>query len=167
MGWVAESGNGAAFFHSAQLQSVKIIKKSDHLGGELAVLLRKLVHLPPPIRLPDNGQFKEHYSLVTDTLRIYLETQHRIPATDRTTSELKQELAYTRVDPEQTRVLINLFSDADFVKFAKLIPDRDDAYHLLEDAGLFVKATRPRPESTEKGQSPKSLNTTTPVEVSR
>jgi hypothetical protein len=119
------------------------------------------------LRLPDNGQFKEHYSLVTDTLRVYLEKQHHIPATDRTTSELKHELAYTQIDPEQTRELLNLCDDADFVKFAKLIPDRDDAYRLLEDACQFVKATRPQSEATEKGHSPKSIHTTTPVEVSR
>ena len=119
------------------------------------------------LRLPDNGKFKEHYSLVTDTLRIYLEQQHRVPATDRTTSELKQELAYSRINPEQTRMLINLFGDADFVKFAKLIPDRDEAYSLVEDACQFVTATHPHPEPADHGHRPNSVNTTTPLEVTR
>jgi hypothetical protein len=119
------------------------------------------------LRLPDNGKFKEHYSLVTDTLRIYLEQQHHVPATDRTTSELKQELAYTRINPEQTRMVINLFGDADFVKFAKLIPDRDEAYSLLEDARQFVSATHPQPEPTDNEHRPKSVTTATPLEVSR
>ena len=44
------------------------------------------------LRLPEQGRFKQYYTLVTDCLRAYLEQPLQIHTFDRTTAELKVEL---------------------------------------------------------------------------
>jgi len=104
--------------------------------------------------LPENGYFKEHYTLVTDTLRTYLEKQIGVNAFDRTTSELKLELRYSILPAEHTRPFIDLFSDADFVKFAKLIPEVGESYQLIDQARNLVDLTRPATEPEDTPQHP-------------
>lgn len=118
------------------------------------------------LRLPQQGQFKEHYSLVTDALRLYLERQHGVPATDRTTSELKRDLAASALPPEHNRQIIELFGEADLVKFAKVTPELDEANALTGWAKKLVNLTRPVPEA-DNSQPPTAVNTTHSMEAAR
>jgi hypothetical protein len=117
--------------------------------------------------LPEQGRFKEYYSLITDTLRVYLEKQFEINATDRTTTELKQNLGYTSLAAEQTRALLDLFFDADLVKFAKVVPEPQEAQQLGAGARRFVEQTRPRPQPDKSGPRNQKIDTTHHVEVAR
>lgn len=120
------------------------------------------------MNLPARGHFKEQYTRVTDVLRLYLETQHAVPATDRTTNELKQDLARAgAIHPDHVRRLIDLFSDADWVKFAKVIPEREEAGQLIPAARQLVQATRPRPEPETPQSGMPRVNSAPTVEVSR
>ncbi|HXV42660.1 MAG TPA: hypothetical protein VEC96_06325 [Anaerolineae bacterium] len=101
------------------------------------------------LRLPDQGQFKEHYTLVTDCLRTYLEQQFKLHVFERTTFELKTILRGSALSPDQTRQFLDLFSDSDLVKFAKITPELDEAYILLERAHHLVEITRPAPEASK------------------
>jgi hypothetical protein len=92
------------------------------------------------------GRFKEYYTLVTDTLRAYLESQFGLRVFDRTTSELKAILRGSDLAPEHSRRFLDLFADSDLVKFAKFVPDLKKASRLAEEARTLVALTRPKPE---------------------
>jgi hypothetical protein len=92
------------------------------------------------------GRFKEHYTLVTDSLRTYLQNQFGLRVLDRTTSELKPILMASELRPEHSRRLLDLFADGDLVKFAKFVPDVKTAGRLSARARDLVELTRPRPE---------------------
>jgi hypothetical protein len=101
------------------------------------------------LRLPEKGRFKEHYTLVTDCLRTYIEKQFHVSAFDRTTSELKASLRQSTMTPDHARRFIDLFMDSDLVKFAKLTPDVEDAHALTNQARDLVDLTKPAPETEE------------------
>jgi hypothetical protein len=101
------------------------------------------------LALPEKGRFKEHYTLVTDALRLYIEQQFRVHAFDRTTTELKQSLGRSTMSPEYTRRFIDFFFESDLVKFAKLLPDLDEARHLTDSARNLVNLTQPIPEAEQ------------------
>jgi hypothetical protein len=122
------------------------------------------------LRLPEKGQFKRHYTLVTDCLRIYIEAQYRVHAFDRTTTELKASLRGSTMAPDHTRAFIDLFMESDLVKFAKLTPDVEVAYELVDQARTLVNLTRPAPEPEEAETAKESLGvggSQRPVEVAR
>jgi hypothetical protein len=90
---------------------------------------------------PAQGNFKAHYSLVTDCLREYLERQYDIPARDQTTRELKRALETTRMSGIYVQQFTDLFADSDLVKFAKFTPTVDAARDLLIQAEKLVRET--------------------------
>ena len=57
--------------------------------------------------LPARGDYKQHYTLVVDTLRHYLEGRYGIEAMDRTTYELMGDLRYRRVSVGGLEPLLN------------------------------------------------------------
>ena len=87
------------------------------------------------------GRFKEYYTLVTDVLRTYLETQFNLNVFDRTTSELRTVFRLSDLTPEHARALLDLFADSDLVKFAKFTPDVETARHLIARARYLVDVT--------------------------
>jgi hypothetical protein len=121
------------------------------------------------LNLPGRGRFKEHYTLVTDCLRTYLEQQFRLHAFDRTTAELRVELKQSSVALDHTRRFIDLFSESDLVKFAQLTPEVDEARQLIDEARSLVSLTKPQPELTKPENMDKSFDphqTHKPAEVS-
>jgi hypothetical protein len=101
------------------------------------------------LRLPEQGRFKEHYTLVTDCLRNYLEQQFNLQVFERTTFELKTILRGSVLSADQSRQFLDLFTESDLVKFAKVTPELDEAYVLLERARNLVEITRPAPEASD------------------
>ena len=93
--------------------------------------------------LPAQSRFKEHYTLVTDVLRTYIEAEYRIPAMDRTTTELRTALRLTPIDVPSTREVIAFLSDCDLVKFTELLPYVPEAVEATEDTRRLVEMIRP------------------------
>jgi hypothetical protein len=93
--------------------------------------------------LPAQARFKEHYTLVTDVLRTYIEAEYRIPAMDRTTAELRAALRLAPIDVPSTREVIAFLSDCDLVKFTELLPDVPEAVGATEDTRRLVEMIRP------------------------
>ena len=79
------------------------------------------------LQLPAAGRFKEHYTLVGDVIRTYLEGQFGIPALDRTTSEIQAEVSAADIDADGAIEMRWLFVDCDIVKFTGLEPDEHEA----------------------------------------
>ena len=107
------------------------------------------------LRLPDKGQFKEHYTLISDVMRIYVERTFKVPVLDRTTNEVQMSLKTIGVDANIANSFIDILDESDMVKFAKVTPDIDSAYMLIETSRQFVEATKPKPavedENEKKG----------------
>ena len=110
------------------------------------------------LRLPEQGRFKEHYTLVSDTVRTYVERRYAIPALERTTGEIRHDLARIELSPEVTvedpvpfgAALIAFLQESDLVKFSdhrEWTPDVEGAYELLAQGRLIVETTRPAPVS--------------------
>jgi hypothetical protein len=99
------------------------------------------------LNLPANAQLKEHYSLVTDCLRRYIEDRYQIPALEQTTHEIKRAFDHTGlIHPQHTREFVVLFEYSDLVKFARVTPPATDAYQIIDGARRLVHDTTPVPE---------------------
>ncbi|MBN2004683.1 MAG: hypothetical protein JXA21_15105 [Anaerolineae bacterium] len=97
--------------------------------------------------LPARGEFKEHYTRLTDCLRVYVEGVYGVPALDCTTYELVAALRAAKLKGEPLTALRELLSEADLVKFAKFAPSVAPAREAVARARSFVDDTRP--ERTE------------------
>jgi len=93
------------------------------------------------LELAENGRFKEHYTLVTDAVREYLEKRYTIPMTERTTAEIQAEMRDSAVSPDMARQIVNFLDDSDLVKFSTFTPDVESARTLLENGRLIIKST--------------------------
>jgi hypothetical protein len=102
--------------------------------------------------LPAQDEFKRHYTLVADCVRVYLEGIYRVPAMDRTTGEVMAALRGVRVDGGSIPLLRTLLEDADMVKFAKFRPALDQARQIVVQARRFVDITRPG-RASEDGET--------------
>jgi hypothetical protein len=102
------------------------------------------------LNLPAQGELKQHYTLVSDCLRTYIQRRYQIPALDQTTAEILNAFRHARVHRDHARRFHELFSEADLVKFAKHRPVIDQAHLLVERARQIVQATTPAPEPAEQ-----------------
>jgi hypothetical protein len=66
--------------------------------------------------LPESGHFKEHYTLVSDCIRVYMERTFQIPVLERTTSEIRSSLKGTAITPDVSRKFLFLLDESDLVK---------------------------------------------------
>lgn len=101
--------------------------------------------------LPEQGLFKEHYTLVSDTIRIYLERTFDIPMMERTTGEIARALQGTTMDRGTRRRVITFLEESDLVKFADIVPREADAYEMITQGRMIVETTKPVVINTEDG----------------
>jgi hypothetical protein len=97
--------------------------------------------------LLEMAKFKEYYTLMTDTLRTYLESQFGLSVYERTTFELRAIFRRSDMEPEYARRYLDLFGESDLVKFAKFTPDVPSAQEGWDEARQLVELTRPQAES--------------------
>jgi hypothetical protein len=93
--------------------------------------------------LPEQNRFKEHYTLVSDTIRIYVERTQGVPLLERTTGEIRGGLRNSSLTDNNTRQLIVFLEESDLVKFSKFTPTEAEAYELITEARQIVEATKP------------------------
>ena len=99
--------------------------------------------------LPSQQRFKEHYTLVSDVLRKYVDKVFQIPTLDRTTGEIRRSLRLVDFNPESKQQLLEMLNEADLVKFAKVQPEVAMAQDFLGRARRFVDETRPIEVATD------------------
>ena len=95
--------------------------------GNALALLREIEEA----RWPSVGQVVRHYERVTDVLRSYLQDEHRVRATDRTTPEVVWSLPTALGADGQREECHALLEEADLVKFARFQPDDEAAAAFL------------------------------------
>lgn len=92
-------------------------------------------------KLPQAGKYKEYYSRITDTLRLYIEHRYGIGAMEMTTPEILEAVKNIN-EPKLTAKLNELFSLADLVKFAKWTPTIDESEEAFQTAYHYVEETK-------------------------
>jgi len=125
-------------------------------------LRKKQVLLPPPIpphvrakrklqeALALIAEPKPFCTLVSDTLRFYLEERFTFRAPERTTEEFLYELQATdRLLPDQKESLGEFLKQCDLVKFARYEPRETELRDLHNSAVRLVEETEPPPVKSE------------------
>jgi hypothetical protein len=92
------------------------------------------------------AQPKPFCTLVSDTLRFYLEERFKFRAPERTTEEFLYELQATdRLLPDQKESLSEFLKQCDLVKFARYEPREIELRDLHQSAVRLVEETEPPP----------------------
>ena len=95
-------------------------------------------------KLWQKSELKTYYSLVSDTLRMYIENRFKINAMEYTTDETIQAFKYRNdlLSAKSLEELRKILSLSDLVKFAKYTPLPDDHNLTLMNAYFFVNQTK-------------------------
>ena len=93
------------------------------------------------LRLPEARRFKEHYTLVSDALRMYMTALYRVPALDLTTVELAARLSRLNVELEHVEREMRLLDECDLVKFARYAPEIVEAQQIVPRGRDLVELT--------------------------
>jgi hypothetical protein len=104
------------------------------------VALRKLENLRNQ-KLWQNAKYKQFYTGVTDALREYIESNYKVSAMEKTSSEIIKELEDKEIDKRAFDGLKELLQLSDLVKFAKYIPLEADNEEAVPKAVTFVNTT--------------------------
>ena len=103
------------------------------------------------IDLPGSGDLREHYTLVSGVVRVYLGATHLrdaggMEATEMSTEEIGAAISQSSLGYENARLAIDLLREADLVKFANYAPPVARAHEASSQVRNFVEATRPTSE---------------------
>lgn len=95
------------------------------------------------LALPDAGRFKQHYTLVSDCMRIYMERRFDVPMMEKTTAEIQAGLKEIDLHPGIAGQYMSLLDISDLVKFSRYTPEVASAYGPLTSARQIVQTTLP------------------------
>ena len=87
------------------------------------------------------GKQKQFYTQVTDALRQYIADRYDVAALEQTSAEMFRDLQDKDIDPALTGQLKDLFTTADFVKFAKHTASDQENENAIPTAIRFVNET--------------------------
>lgn len=112
-------------------------------------------------KLWQNGKIKEYYSELTDILRQYLQNQHGIDAMEMITTEILAAYDMAGLQTEARSKLSLMLELADFVKFAKATPLKEENESSMNYARQFIEDTKPVPAATETKNTATSITQNT------
>ena len=92
-------------------------------------------------KLWQNGKQKQFYTQVTDALRQYIADRYQIAALEQTSAEMLRDLSEQPIDPALMAQMKDLFTTADFVKFAKHTASEQENENAIPTAIRFVNET--------------------------
>jgi hypothetical protein len=95
--------------------------------------------------LAARGRFKQHYTLVSETVRRYLERRYRVLAMESPTSFTVAAIREKEVTRETLDLIGSLLDETDLVKFAKFLPAEEAAGALVARSRDLVKLAGSRP----------------------
>ena len=127
--WIRLRGQNRDFFGKP------VVKDPPHI-----VALRSLEKTRSQ-KLWQTGKQKQFYTQVTDALRQYIAARYEVPALEQTSAEMFQDLEDKAIDPALTASLKDLFTTADFVKFAKHAATDQENENAIPTAVRFVNET--------------------------
>jgi hypothetical protein len=77
-------------------------------------------------KLPDSGEVKAYYTALNDILRVFVMRKLKVTTLEKTNEELIGELRKRRFNEESFKELTAALRMADFVKFARYLPDTQE-----------------------------------------
>jgi len=92
-------------------------------------------------KLWQNNKQKQFYTAVTDTLRIYMAERYDFPAMEQTSAEIFDNLKDKDIEPSLLDSVKDLFTTADYVKFAKHNASEQENEDAIPVAVRFVNST--------------------------
>lgn len=101
-------------------------------------------------KLWQNGKQKQFYTSVTDTLRQYISERYDISAMEQTSAEMFKELEDKDINQALLEKTKDLFTTADYVKFAKHNASNEENEEAIPTAIRFVNETYMQQIETEK-----------------
>jgi hypothetical protein len=110
-----------------------------HLVPEEAAL--KELERIEALGLVESGMIKDYYTLVSETVRRYLERRFEVLAMESPTSYTLSALSETDVAAEGIDAIRDVLEEGDLVKFAKLTPAGEAVASLLMRAREIVRLT--------------------------
>ena len=87
------------------------------------------------------GKQKQFYTQVTDALRQYIAERYDVAALEQTSAEMFRDLQDKEIDPGLMDKMKDLFTTADFVKFAKYTAPDQENENAIPTAIRFVNET--------------------------
>ena len=87
------------------------------------------------------GKQKQFYTQVTDALRQYIAQRYDVAALEQTSAEMFRDLQDKEIDPALMDKMKDLFTTADFVKFAKYTAPDQENENAIPTAIRFVNET--------------------------
>ncbi len=94
------------------------------------------------LNLPAQGRFEEHYILVSNCLRQYIQRRFAIPALDLTTWQIKDMLTTRRSRGVDLRGFGHVLDESDLVKFARFLPVQDEAMAVIPQSRDLILRVR-------------------------
>ncbi len=107
-------------------------------------------------RLLEAGRHREFHIELSDLIRRYLELRYRVPALERTTEEIADEMARALIGPPAVAATVAMLERCDRVKFAKHVPPSGETAETVGLAREVIERTAPPPAplATEPGAAP-------------
>jgi hypothetical protein len=100
----------------------KVMEKAEPLRPPHETAFERLAKLKE-LKLPEEGKVREHYYILSEIIREYLEARFELPVVERTTAEAYKELtASGKLKRAEATVIKDFLEECDLVKFAKAIP---------------------------------------------
>ena len=143
--WITGAGAVALVAVALFLLVARLRRKKPSAAIERAVPLHErilgLLDALDKERIWQQGDHKAYQSRLTDLVRGYIEERYQVPALERTTDELMQELRVSAMSEEHRTQLSNMLHLADMVKFAKALPSPAENEQMMAGAVRFVQST--------------------------
>ena len=99
-------------------------------------------------KLWQEGKYKEYHTLISDTLRAYIEGRYGIAAMELTSDEIIKIMNSQVIDTISKEKLKQVLTLADYVKFAKVTPIDIENEMSLNQAFDFINGTKREEEIT-------------------
>ena len=93
-------------------------------------------------KLWQEGKFKEYHTLISDTLRAYIEERYGVAAMELTSDEIFKIMNSQVIDGISKEKLKQVLTLADYVKFAKVVPIDVENEMSLNNAFDFINGTK-------------------------
>lgn len=93
-------------------------------------------------KLWQEGKYKEYHTLISDTLREYIEGRYNVAAMELTSDEIFKIMNSQVIDGISKEKLRQILTLADYVKFAKVIPVDVENEMSLGNAFDFINGTK-------------------------
>ncbi len=103
------------------------------------------------LKLIEQEKIKEHYYLLSEIIRGYLEARFELPIVERTTSEAYKEMVGSaKLKRKEVTLIKDFLEECDLVKFAKMLPEAKEIDSDFEKGVSIVDLTKfiPQPVVT-------------------